>query len=164
MLMIIFCITAYVVFGKNAEVLRKGIEISLEEDFKIKESLGKVFFLDKNDETQTVSSQVEITTMEIPCNVEFRQKEILGEKCIVFHCTKYESVNATADGVIEYCENSKISLRHSDGKLSTFYGVVCLLKQGDKVALGENIGYAEGEVTYKLYENCIALDPLEYLS
>lgn len=154
----------FIVFFKNAELLKNGIEISLQEDFKIKETLGQVFFLDNEKEDTPVSSSVEITSISLPCSGEIEQKEILGEKCIVIHSEKFESVNATNDGIIENIENDKITIRHNDGKLSHYYGTVCLMKKGDSVRKGESIGYAKGNVTFKLYENCVALDPMEYLS
>ncbi len=163
-LIAVLLVGVFVFFSKNIEFLKNGIQISLQEDFKIKESLGKVFFLDNESGEITASSSVSVTSISLPCSGEIEQKEILGEKCIVIYSKKFESVCATADGVIESAENDKITIRHSDGKLSHYYGAVCLLKKDEKVKKGESIGYANGNVTYKLYENCIALNPLEYLS
>ncbi len=163
-LLIILGFSTFILFNKKGETLKKGIEISLQEDFKIKETLGQVFFLDEEDKDTTVSSSVNITSMTMPCSGEFSLKEILGEKCIVIYCNAFESVCATADGKIESNENGKITIRHPDGKLSSYYGVTCLLKCGEPVKKGDTVGYAKGEMTYKLYENCVALDPLEYLN
>ena len=163
-LIVALVIGAVFVIGNNAEFFKNGIEISLQEDFKIKETLGQVFFIDKDKDDTTVSSSVEITSISLPCSGEIEQKEILGEKCIVIHSKKFESVCASNDGIIENAENDKITIRHNDGKLSHYYGAVCLLKKGDIVKKGESIGYAKGNVTFKLYENCVALNPMEYLA
>lgn len=160
---ILLLVAGIFLISQNSETLKKGIEISLQEDFKIKESLGQIFLIDNENKDITVSSLITVTSISLPCQGEIEQQEILGEKSIVVHCKKFESVCATADGVIESCENDKMTLRHNDGKLSYYYGAVCLLKKGDKVEKGESIGYAKGNVTYKLYENCVALNPMEYL-
>ena len=161
---IVLFLCAFLVFCKNAEFFKNGIEISLQEDFKIKETLGQVFFLDKEKEDIKVSSSVQITSISLPCKGEIEQKEILGEKCIVIHSKKFESVKASNDGIIETVGNDRIAIRHYDGKLSHYYGAVCLLKKGESVKKGESIGYAKGNITFKLYENCVALNPMEYLS
>ncbi len=148
----------------NREALSEAMAVSLQEDFKIKESLGQVFFLEETGRSETVSSSVTVTSMAMPCDGEITLTEILGEKSIIIDSMKYQSVYATQDGVIESCDNNKITLRHNDGKLSSYFGVGSLCSIGDKVEKGESIGYAKGEISYKLYENCIALDPLEFLS
>ena len=163
-LFVILGFFAFVLFNKNGETLKKGIEISLQEDFKIKETLGQVFFLDEEDKDTTVSSSVNITSMSMPCSGEFSLKEVLGEKCIVIYCDSFENVCATANGKIESNENDKVTIRHPDGKLSSYYGVTCLLKNGEAVKKGDTVGYTKGKIVYKLYENCVALDPLEYLN
>lgn len=164
MLTALCVLSIYIVFDKNAETLRNGIEISLQEDFKIKESLGQVFFLQKDEDAHTVSSNVAVTSMKIPCEGEISQKELFGEVCIVICCDEFASVCATENGVIESCGDGRITLRHDDGKLSTYFGAVCLLSKGQRVLKGENIGFAQSEITYKLYENCVALNPLDYLA
>ena len=157
-------VAVVIVLFCNREILREGISLSLQEDFKIKESLGQVFLLSKEDNAQTVSLNVTVTSMSMPCEGEIALTEIFGEKAIIIDSMKYQSVYATEDGVIESCDDNKITLRHNDGKLSSYYGVGCLCSKGDRVTKGESIGYAKGEISYKLYENCVALDPLEYLS
>lgn len=163
LLAVFLLIGIFIAFDKNAETIRNGIKISLQEDFKIKETLGQVFFLDKDEEDISVSSNITVTSFSMPCKGEISKKEILGEPCIVIYCDEFESVLATANGVIENCGDDKISIRHDDGKLSNYFGAVCILPKGKRVSKGENIGYAKSEITYRLYENCVALDPLDYL-
>jgi len=149
---------------KNGKNLKEGIEISLQEDFKIKESLGQVFFLEKQPESTAVSGEISVTSMILPCNGELTQKEILGEKCIVISSDMFEGVYATADGVIENAENSKITIRHYDGTLSSYYGATALVKKGESVKKGDTVGYSKGELIFKLFKNCVSIDPLEYMS
>ncbi len=163
MLLTLIVVWLIILFGKS-ETVRNGVEISLQEDFKIKETLGQVFFLEKDEKDKAVSSNITVTSMSMPCKGEIFKTDVLGETCIIIYCDEFENICATADGVIENCENGKITLRHDDGKLSSYYGAVCLLRKGERVFKGDNIGYAKSEITYKLYENCIALDPLEYLN
>ncbi len=148
----------------NREALKEGITVSLQEDFKIKESLGQVFFLEGETESQAVSSNITVSAMSMPCDGDITVTELYGEKAIIIDSIKYQSVYATADGIIEKSEDGKITLRHYDGKLSSYYGVGALCSTGDKVKKGESIGYAKGRVTYRLYDNCVSLDPLNYLS
>ncbi len=157
-------IIIFVILLNNGAMLKEGIKVSLQEDFKIKESLGQLFFLEKTQEDASVSGNVNVTSLAMPCNGVVSQGEILGDKCITISTDMFEGVYATADGVIENAGNNKISIRHYDGKLSSYYGATCLLKQGEKVAKGDVIGYSKGDLIFKLYENCTCIDPMEYIN
>ncbi len=165
---LILCIIAvFVIFSdsRGAEKIKSAIEMSLEEDFKIKESLGKVFFVEKQDESVSASTSVTITSLISPSATGLiNSKTVLGQPLIEIDCQKYSSILATGDGIIESIKENKITLRHNDGKLSVYSNVSSLVKTGEKVKMGDSIGYALGKVEYTLYSNCIQLDPMEYIS
>lgn len=154
----------YIAFGtdKPAQTLREGISMSLDEDFKIKESLGKILLVEDKNESVAVSGNVEILTMAYPVNGEMSKKENMGEECLVFDCRKFSGVRAVADGTVEKCEKDKITLRHGDGKLSVYTGVGCLCREGQNVSKGDIVGYAKEDVVYRLYDKCNSIDPSIY--
>ncbi len=164
-LMLIGFFVLYISFGKGAFAteFKKGIAFSLEEDFKIKESLGQVFFMDSSEDI-AASGSVSITKLIAPADCEMRAEAVFGETVIVLDCNEFSELMAVADGVIEVCEKDRFTLRHNDGKLSVYSGATGLYRIGDRVKQGTVIGYTNGEAYYKLYENCIAVNPFEYMS
>jgi hypothetical protein len=144
--------------------IKEAMAYSIQEDFKIKESLGQIFLIEKNTESVNVSGTTAVTSLERPVDGVFCVNRSLGEPVYEFDCEKYVGIKATADGKIECAEDDRITLRHNDGKLSVYYNAVSYLRVGDTVKKGESIGYANGNLNYKLYENCIALDPGEYFT
>lgn len=165
---LIMCIFAlFVIFSDNAGALKikNAIVFSLEEDFKIKESLGQLFLVEQQEDSVSASTNVNVSAFISPSATgKINSKNVLGRPQIEIECEKYSSILATGDGTIETVKENKITLRHSDGKLSVYNNVSSLVKAGDTVKKGDSIGYALGNVEYKLYENCIALDPMEYIS
>lgn len=156
----------YIAFGKGiaAQRLRQGISMSLEEDFKIKESLGQVFFVQGEKDSQEVNGgNVSVTGLVRPADGYLHEVNAANEAYLEVECGRFNGVYAVAGGTIESCENGRITLRHSDGKLSVYSGCGSLTGQGKKVRQGEVIGYADGLLTYRLYENCVALNPMDYI-
>ncbi len=164
-LVILVFIVCFVAFSENksAVSVRKAISISLEEDFKIKESLGKVFFAAKDEDSVSASTMVDIISLGSP-GEECVLENILGEPCLKINSGKYSSVWATEDGVIESVSENRMTLRHYDGKLSEYKNVCAIKKEGEKVYKGDSIGYITGDAIYKLYENCKTLNPGDYIS
>ncbi|MBE7092782.1 MAG: M23 family metallopeptidase [Clostridiales bacterium] len=166
-LFLIICLSIFVVFSENsaAKNIKGAINMSLEEDFKIKESLGQIFFVENEDDSVSASTSVTVSDLISPSATgKITQKLVLGQPQIIIECEKYSSILATGDGIIESVSSDRITLRHYDGKLSEYKNVGSVVKKGDKVKMGESIGYAKDAVEYKLYENLIAIDPLEYIS
>ena len=164
-LVILLLIAFFVVFSQNetAKKVRNAISFSLEEDFKIKESLGKVFFVEKEEDSVNVSANITVSTLSLPsenCSLDF----YLGQPYLKIECSKYSSIVATGDGIIESISNNRVTIRHYDGKLSEYKNVCAILKTGEKVIKGDSIGYSIGNSTYKLYENCKTLNPEDYIS
>ncbi len=165
LLIILILVAFFVAFSKSesAKKVRGAISFSLEEDFKIKESLGKVFFIEENEDSVNASTNITISSFCLPgenCVLDFS----LGEPYLKILCSKYASVLATGDGVIESVTENRITIRHYDGKLSEYKNVCAILKKGEKVLQGDSIGYSLGESVYKLYENCKPLNPEDYIS
>lgn len=164
----LFLLTAvfavFVVFSstKTAQALRDGVKMSLEEDFKIKESLGKVFFVQNKDDSQEVSGTVNVVRFAAPATGRCESLND-GEPFFRYENGRYNGIYAVNDGIIESCENEKITIRHKDGKLSVYYGCTALVKKGSSVKKGEVIGYSGETMEYKLYQNCVALDPAIYI-
>lgn len=165
LLVILILIAFFVAFSKSesAKKVRSAVEFSLEEDFKIKESLGKVFFVEKEQDSVNASTNITVSSLCLPsdnCVLE----SSLGEPCLKIICNKYASVVATGDGVIESVSENRVTIRHYDGKLSEYKNVCAILKKGEKVNKGDSIGYSTGDTVYKLYENCKPLNPEDYIS
>lgn len=165
LLIIIILVAFFVAFSKSesAKKVRNAIEFSLEEDFKIKESLGKVFFAQKEEDSVSASTDITVSSLSLPsenCVLDFS----LGEPYLKIVCSKYSSVVATGDGVIESVSQNRVTIRHYDGKLSEYKNVCAILKKGEKVNKGDSIGYSLGDSVYKLYENCEPLNPEDYIS
>lgn len=146
---------------KTAVKLREGVRLGIEDDFKIRESIGKVFLIDAE---VPVSGGVSVESLILPVNADFKEQTVLGDKVICFETERLAPVFAVADGKIENITDEKITLRHNDGMLSVYNGAGCLLSKGATVKRGEHIAYSEGKITYKLYDNCVAVDPLLYIS
>lgn len=154
----------YISFGKGAAAkeLRGGIKQSLDEDFKIKESLGQIFLVKSGDETTEASSNVTVEGLYMPAVGEKCYETFAGEPVMTVDAVKFAGVYAVSDGIIEDADETRISLRHSDGKKSVYTGAFATVKKGDKVVKGDSIGYAEGKISYRLYSSCVAVDPKEY--
>lgn len=164
-LLILFA-ALYIAFGKGVEAqrLRQGISMSLEEDFKIKESLGQVFLVQGEEGSQEVNSgNVSVTGLIRPADGYIHEVSAANEAYLEVECGRFNGVYAVADGKVESCENGRITLRHSDGKLSVYSGCGSLTGQGKQVKQGDVIGYVDGLLTYRLYENCVALNPMDYI-
>ncbi len=158
-------ILSVIVFKSGTGIkLKEAINYSLQEDFKIKESLGQIFLIEDEGESTSVSGDILVSSINKPVDAVYSVNRTYGEVQYVFECERYVSIKATADGKIEGADGEKVTLRHSDGKLSVYYNATCYLRQGDQVKKGECIGYANGNITYKLYDNCVALDAGEYFS
>jgi hypothetical protein len=155
-------LTVVILKGEAGAKLKEAVAYSLQEDFKIKESLGQIFLVEKDKESVSVSGTTTVTSLEKPVDAIFTVDRSLGEPVYEFECEKYVGIKATEDGAIESADGNRVTLRHNDGKLSVYYNAVSYYRVGDKVKKGESIGYANGNLNYKLYENCIALDPGEY--
>ncbi len=155
----------FITFGNSdiARTLRSGIEMSLDEDFKIKESLGQLFLMQNDGDAISVSGNVTVSHLIMPVAGEVNADTDMGEYCLNIKCRKFAGVCAVADGIIERCEKEAVAIRHSDGKKSVYKGIGALCKEGQEVLQGDIIGYAKSNVCYKLYENCIALDPSLYI-
>lgn len=166
--LLVMCIFAlFVVFSDSsgAKKIKNAIMVSLEEDFKIKESLGQIFLVEKEEDSVSASTNITVSALISPSATgKITLEQVLGQPQINIECEKYSSILATGDGTIETVKDNKITLRHNDGKLSVYNNVSSLVKIGDRVKMGESIGYALGTVEFKLYENCIALDPMEFIS
>ncbi len=162
---LMICSALFITFGKSsiARTLREGIEMSLDEDFKIKESLGQVFLMQNDGDSVSVSGNVTVSHMIMPVKGEAETVTDMGEYCMNIKCKKFAGVCAVTDGTVEHCDGESISLRHRDGKKSVYKGVGALCKEGQDVLQGDIIGYAKTDVCFKLYENCISLDPSEYI-
>lgn len=156
----------YVALGKGtaAKELRSGIKQSLEEDFKIKESLGQIFLVKKDGEIKEASSNVTVEGLYSPATGEKCFETFAGEPVMTVNAVKFAGVYAVSDGIIEDAGETRISLRHSDGKKSVYTGVRATVQKGDSVKKGDSIGYAEGKISYRLYSSCIAVDPQQYFN
>ncbi|MBR2860957.1 MAG: hypothetical protein IKB86_03875 [Clostridia bacterium] len=154
----------YVAFGSGefAQNVKYAVEMSLEEDFKIKESLGQVFLAQKNQDSQQVSGSATVLTLKRPMEIEPELIDYLGDKALKFNCEKYAAVSSSGAGKIETVENNRITVRHYDGKLSIYSNVGSLVRAGDTVEQGECIGFAKEDVIFRLSENCVFLNPLDY--
>ncbi len=165
--LILLCVLVlFVIFSDNhsAKKIKNAISVSLNEDFKIKESLGKVFFVEQEEDSVSASTSVTVTAFCSPSSTGTIQREVdSGQPMIKILCDKYSSIVATQDGVIESVSDNRITLRHYDGKLSEYKNVGSIVKKGEKVNMGDSIGYAKATVEYKLYKNLIPLDPTEYI-
>ena len=165
LLFVLILLAFFIAFSKSdgAQNIRDAVEFSLEEDFKIKESLGKVFLVQNEEDSVSASTDITVSSFLKPSENYMLGFE-LGEPCLKIVCDKYASIQATGDGVVESVTKTRVTIRHYDGKLSEYKNVCALLKEGEKVLAGDSVGYSLGESSYKLYENCIALNPKEYIS
>lgn len=154
----------YAAFGKGSEELRKGIKQSLDEDFKIKESLGQIFLVKNGTDTKEASSSVTVDGLYCPALGEKSFEAFAGEPSMTVNSCKFAGVYAVSDGTVEAADENRISLRHSDGIKSVYTGVCASVKKGDSVKRGESVGYAQGKITYRLYSSCTALDPQDYFN
>jgi len=163
-ILLIIMLTLYIIFGSGtgAQAIRNGITQSVEEDFKIKESLGQLFFAEGKADAKAVSGQIQIASLCMPVQCDYELNEAYGQKNVTFHCKRLSRIVAVCDGTVEACEENMLCLRHSDGKKSVYSGIGLLVKEGQSVSAGEIIGYAEGTLSYSLYESCVALNPLDY--
>ena len=156
----------YIAFGKGtaAQRLRQEISMSIEEDFKIKESLGQVFLVQGEETSQEVNgSNVTVTGLIRPADGYLHKVDAVTETYLEIECDRFNGVYAVADGQIESCDGNRITLRHNDGKLSVYTGCGSLTGEGKQVRQGDVIGYVDGLLTYRLYENCVALNPMDYI-
>ncbi len=166
-LLLFITATVYIAFSKSesAQEIRYGISQSIDEDFKIKESLGQVFFVKSEENVQQVSSNVSIQGKILPVEGEISYKLENGEKIALFNCEKYSDVFAVESGTLEKWEKGRITLRHSNGSKSVYTGVHSIKKTGEKVYGGEKIGYAIKQVGFKAYGRCCTvIDTEEYFS
>lgn len=166
-LLLFITATVYIVFSKSssAQEIRYGISQSIDEDFKIKESLGQVFFVKSEENAQQVSSNVTVQGKILPAEGEISYKVENGEKIAVFKCEKYSDVFAVESGNLEKSENGRVTVRHEDGSKSVYTGVHLIKKEGEKVCIGEKIGYAIKQVEFKAYgRGCKVIDVEEYFS
>ena len=154
----------YIAFGRGtaAKELRNGIGHSLDEDFKIKESLGQIFLVKNGNETTEASSNVTVDGFYPPAVGKKSYETFAGEPVMTVNAVKFAGVYAVCDGQIEDADEKRISLRHSDGKKSIYIGVCATVKKGDTVRRGEPIGYAWGKINYRIYSACVAVDPKQY--
>lgn len=137
---------AYVAFSdaKTATALRDGIQMSIEEDFKIKDSLGKVFFVEAQEEdSKQVSAGVTVNAFVKPIDASWQKS---GE-AIEFYPQKYQSVCAIAKGEVLLAQGESIKIKHSDGTISTYLSCKPLCKVGETVFSGKTIGYASEKMT-----------------
>ena len=146
----------YVALGKGtaAKELRSGI----------KQSLGQIFLVKKDGETKEASSNVTVEGLYSPATGEKCFETFAGEPVMTVNAVKFAGVYAVSDGIIEDAGETRISLRHSDGKKSVYTGVRATVQKGDSVKKGDSIGYAEGKISYRLYSSCIAVDPQQYFN
>lgn len=154
----------YILLGKGntATELRNGISHSLDEDFKIKESLGQIFFAKNENESVAASSNATVSAMAIPAKGEYEFCEEMGKNKLKIYANKYSNVVACNDGIIESVDKNHISLRLADGKLAVYSGIGSLKKENDNVKKGDSIGFAKENVEVTLYENCILLNAGEF--
>lgn len=150
--------------GKTADGLRQGIAESLREDFRIKESLGQLFLMEREKPAAPASGQAEMTALIRPAQGETEAITVCGDPCWYITCGRFNAVCAVADGVIETVGEGRVTLRHTDGKLSVYQFVTPLCAAGQRVLAGETVGYVEETLCYRLLENCVALDPADYIA
>lgn len=161
-LLLLAAFAAYAVWGKGTlpQTIRQGVRSSLEEDFRIKESLGELFFAQKKQDSVATNAQTAIVSLLTPAQGEMRATE--ESTGAVFACKRFSAVLATADGVIESVDDTRLTLRHADGKLSVYQNVGTLWQAGKNVKRGDTVGYATGEVIFRLYVGGVPLDPRPY--
>ncbi len=164
LMLLIVGFVGYIWHGKGtfAVELRNGITESLEEDFKIKESLGQVFFANNEENSVTASANVTVTSLTVPAKGEYVFCDEMGESTVRVYAKKYSNVVACGDGTVESVEKDRITLRLKDGKLAVYGGVGALKKENDEVKCGETVGYARDNVELSLYENCVLLNAREF--
>ena len=152
--------------GKGISLIKYGVAQSIEEDFKIKESLGKLFFAQKDDESVQASGSVTISSFTSPVkNGEFTLMETAGDKYLEIRVKRFSVLVASAEGYVEALDGDRAVVRHPDGKKSVYQGVKPLVRLGDKVEKGESLCYAVSDkVVFRLYEDMAALDPFEYIA
>lgn len=166
---LLLCITAtaFIMFSKSnsAQEIRYGISQSIDEDFKIKESLGQVFFVENSEDTQSVSANITVQGKVLPANGEIIFNTVNGEKIAVINCEKYSNIYAVENGNIENAEKGTVTIRHNDGSKSVYTGVRLNKKKGDTVFKGEKIGYSIKEIEFKMYGRaCTVIDLEEYFA
>lgn len=137
---------AFVAFSSNktASALRNGIQMSIEEDFKIKDSLGKIFFVDAQEDSQAVSGNATVVSYFLPMDAEWKKS---GEQ-IEFYPQNYQGVVAVKDGFIEEITNESVTIRHEDGSISKYLLCKPLCKQNERVSGGQTIGYASEKMVF----------------
>ena len=150
--------------GRTAGALRQGIAESLREDFRIKESLGQLFLMEHEKTSAQVSGEATVMTLKRPAEGTTEAITVCGDPCWYITCGRFNAVCAVADGVIETVGDGRLTLRHTDGKLSVYQFVSPLCAQGQRVYAGETVGYVEETLCYRLLENCVALDPADYIA
>lgn len=131
------------------EPVKQAVRYSLAEDFRIKESLGKLFLVEKaGPEATTVASAA-------VAQAAYRKEN----GALVYACRQNEAVYAVSGGTVETVSQTAVTLRHGDGALSRYSGVGALCRAGEQVERGDVIGYALGEVTYRKYLHCRPVEP-----
>lgn len=151
---------AFVAFSssKTATALRNGIQLSLEEDFKIKDSLGKVFFVDAEDDSQAASSNAVVNSYILPMDATWEKID----KNIEFYPQGYQSVFAVLDGYIEEISDESVKIKHTNGSLSEYFACRPLCKVGQNVCAGETIGYANEKMVFCFSQNGENIDLSDY--
>lgn len=137
---------AFVAFSnsKTASALRNGIQMSIEEDFKIKDSLGKIFFVDAQEESQAVSGNATVVSYFLPMDAVWEKN---GEQ-IEFYPQNYQGVVAVKDGFIEEITDESVIIRHEDGSISKYLSCKPLCKENEQVSGGQTIGYASEKMVF----------------
>lgn len=140
--------------SKTASALRNGIQLSIEEDFKIKDSLGKVFFVDANVNSQVVSGTATVNAYITPMDAAWEKTD----KNVEFYPQGYQSVFAVLDGIVEEITYDSVKIKHNDGVISEYTFCKPLCKKGQSVSAGETIGYASETMTFSFYRNGEKID------
>lgn len=151
MILITVVFGAFIAFSdsKTATALRNGIQLSLEEDFKIKDSLGKVFFVEEQSDSQAVSGNASVITYLLPMDAAWEKTN----SAIEFYPQGYQSVFAVLDGCVEEITSDCVKIKHSNGSISEYVDCKPLCKIGQNISAGETIGYASEKMIFCFSQN-----------